>query len=166
MPPSAQVSSPFNNIQIMGHVPSACQCPHRVWSPAEVPRIFPQSWLPVLWGGLVSVPHPTIPPASWLLPVCLALPCLPLEAVVWNGPLGRFGVVEEVTAQERGRGTRGAVSVAPFKFAGCSHPRVSLPAPSLCGAVGCPVPVSVSSLQSLGPCSPPRLPISCHCFGS
>ena len=112
-----------------------------------------------------SLYHPTIPPASWLLPVCLALPCLPLEAVVWNGPLGRFGVVEEVTAQERGRGTRGAVSVAPFKFAGCSHPRVSLPAPSLCGAVGCPVPVSVSSLQSLGPCSPPRLPISCHCFG-
>ena len=61
MHPSAQVPSPFNNIQIMGLVPSACQCPHRVWSLAEVPRISPQSWLPVLWGGLVPIPDPTPP---------------------------------------------------------------------------------------------------------
>lgn len=80
MHPSAQVSSLFNNIQIMRLVLSACQYPHRVWSPAKLPRISPQSWLPVLWGGLASLrppPHPAIPPASWLLPVRSALPCLP-----------------------------------------------------------------------------------------
>lgn len=119
----------------MGLVPSACQCPHRVWSPEKVPRISPQSWLPVLWDGLRPPPHPTIPPAAWLLPVleaelrhglqepvCLAFPWLLLEALVRNSPLGRFGVVEEVTAQEGGRGTRGRVSMAPFKFTGLSHP--------------------------------------------
>ena len=77
MHPSAQVSSPFNNIQIMGLVPSACQCPHRVWSPEKVPRISPQSWLPV-WDGLRPPPHPTIPPAAWVLPV--------LEAELRRGP--------------------------------------------------------------------------------
>lgn len=44
--------------------------------------------------------------------------------------------------------------MAPFKFTGLSHPRVSLPAPSLCGTVGRPMLGSVHSLQSLVPCSP------------
>ena len=66
MHPSAQVSSPFNNIQIMGLVPSACQCPHRVWSPEKVPRISPQS--PGSQSGMVSVRHPT--PPSHLPPGC------------------------------------------------------------------------------------------------
>lgn len=118
----------------------------------DLPSVLAPS--PLGWSGPRPRPHPTIPPASWLLPVLSALLCLPLEEVVQNGPLGRFGVVEEVTAQDGGRGTRGPVTVVPFKFAGCSHPRVSLPAPSLCGAVSCPVPGSVSSLQSPGPCFP------------
>ena len=85
--------------------------------------------------------------------MCLAFPWLLLETVVRNSPLGRFGVLEEVTAQEGGRGTRGPVSVAPFKSTGLSHPRVSLLDPSLCGAVGRLMLGSVRSLQSLVPCS-------------